>query len=115
MADLDNIQNLGGSFDPFADAAKEEAASAPKDIVHIRVQQRNGRKCLTTVQGINPKIDLKKVIKAFKKEFACNGTVIEDEEFGKVIQLQGDHRADVKDFLITMKVCQEEQIIVHGF
>lgn len=132
------------------------------------MQQRNGRKCLTTVQGINPKVDLKKVatssrayththtlahtsthtqthtyilahtvthtstrksirwhtlahtrtctltrthlhsrfhshflthtrthtqvIKAFKKEFACNGTVIENEEFGKVIQLQGDQR-----------------------
>merc|ERR1712048_274408 len=68
MADLDNIQNLGGSFDPLADAEKEEEGSAPKDIVHIRMQQRNGRKCLTTIQGINPKIDLKKVIKVFKKE-----------------------------------------------
>lgn len=115
MADLDNIQNLGGSFDPFADAAKEEAASAPKDIVHIRVQQRNGRKCLTTVQGINPKIDLKKVIKAFKKEFACNGTVIEDEEFGKVIQLQGDQRTNASTFLTKQGICAKDAVKVHGF
>ena len=38
------------------------------------------------------RMPLKALIKAFKKEFACNGTVIEDEEFGQVIQLQGDRR-----------------------
>mmetsp|Transcript_1623 Transcript_1623/g.2688 ORF Transcript_1623/g.2688 Transcript_1623/m.2688 type:complete len:114 (-) Transcript_1623:160-501(-) len=111
----DHIQNLGGSFDPFADAEKEEAASAPKDIVHIRVQQRNGRKCLTTVQGINAKIDLKKVIKAFKKEFACNGTVIEDDEFGKVIQLQGDQRNNAASFLTKQGICSKDAVKVHGF
>ena len=115
MADLDNIQNLGGSFDPFADAEKEESASAPKDVVHIRVQQRNGRKCLTTVQGVNPKIDLKKVIKAFKKEFACNGTVIEDEEFGQVIQLQGDQRSNAATFLTKKGICAKDAVKVHGF
>ena len=34
--------------------------------------------------------DLKKLLKAFKKEFACNGTIVDDEELGQVIQLQGD-------------------------
>jgi translation initiation factor SUI1 len=33
----------------------------------IRIQQRNGRKTLTTVQGIPGEIDFKKVLKAFKK------------------------------------------------
>ena len=37
----------GGGNDPFADA---EADNQQKDLVHIRVQQRNGRKCITTVQ-----------------------------------------------------------------
>ena len=31
MTDLGNIQNLGGSFDPFADAQKEEAGRSRKD------------------------------------------------------------------------------------
>lgn len=35
--------------DPFSDDKEDKSASA-KDHVHIRVQQRNGRKSLTTVQ-----------------------------------------------------------------
>ena len=38
----------GGGTDPFADA---EADNQQKDLIHIRVQQRNGRKCITTVQA----------------------------------------------------------------
>ena len=35
--------------------------------VHIRIQQRNGRKTITTLQGIEEKYDQKKLAKAFKK------------------------------------------------
>lgn len=42
-------------------------------LVHIRIQQRNGRKTLTTVQGLESQFDKKKLVRAFKKEFACNG------------------------------------------
>lgn len=31
--------------------------------VHIRIQQRNGRKSLTTVQGLASDLDLKKILK----------------------------------------------------
>jgi translation initiation factor 1 len=43
--------------------------------------------------------DSKKLLKAFKKEFACNGTLVDDEEMGQVIQLQGDQRQKVAGFL----------------
>lgn len=36
-------------------------------IIHIRIQQRNGRKTLTTVQGISKDYDFKKIVKACKK------------------------------------------------
>jgi translation initiation factor 1 len=35
--------------------------------VHIRIQQRSGRKSLTTVQGLADDLDLKKILKALKK------------------------------------------------
>lgn len=35
--------------------------------IHIRIQQRNGRKSLTTVQGISANYDKKRLVKAFKK------------------------------------------------
>lgn len=86
------------------------------------LQQRNGRKTLTTVQGLPEKFDPKKLLKAMKKEFACNGTVVssadsEDEDspgpakpdFGKVLQLQGDQRVAVKNFLVSFGIVTEKE------
>ena len=87
------------------------------------VVERNGRKTLTTVQGLPKKFDQKKILKVIKKKFgeylihdsqgknvrvafanirdlACNGTIVNDTEMGEVIQLQGDQRKDVQEFLI---------------
>lgn len=55
--------------DPFADAIKgdDKLPAGTDDYIHIRIQQRNGRKTLTTVQGIAADYDKKKLVKAFKK------------------------------------------------
>mmetsp|Transcript_1857 Transcript_1857/g.6654 ORF Transcript_1857/g.6654 Transcript_1857/m.6654 type:complete len:112 (-) Transcript_1857:348-683(-) len=111
---MTDIQNFGG-FDPFQDAEAEDGSASNKNYVHVRVQQRNGRKSLTTVQGLQEGFDYKKVLKAFKKEFCCNGTVVEDPELGQVIQLQGDQRKNVSQFLIQEKIVKKELIKIHGF
>ncbi|OCT74259.1 hypothetical protein XELAEV_18033217mg [Xenopus laevis] len=100
---MSSIQNLN-SFDPFADATKGDdlLPAGTEDYIHIRIQQRNGRKTLTTVQGIADDYDKKKLVKAFKKKFACNGTVIEHPEYGEVIQLQGDQRKNICQFLMEV-------------
>mmetsp|Transcript_2260 Transcript_2260/g.5748 ORF Transcript_2260/g.5748 Transcript_2260/m.5748 type:complete len:117 (-) Transcript_2260:587-937(-) len=105
------------AFDPLADAAGgvEDAGEEDGDYVHVRVQQRNGKKSLTTVQGLKQAYDYKKVLKALKKEFCCNGTVVDDPELGQVIQLQGDQRKNVSDFLIKEKLVKKDQIKIHGF
>ena len=46
---MSNIENLK-AFDPFADAAKGDDESVQDGLVHVRIQQRNGRKTLTSVQ-----------------------------------------------------------------
>lgn len=46
------------------------------------------------------------------QEFACNGTVVEHAEWGEVIQLQGDQRSSIKDFLMRMKLADENQLKV---
>ena len=38
-----------------------------KNIIHIQVQQRNGRKCITTIYGIDDDLDLHKITKYLKK------------------------------------------------
>jgi translation initiation factor 1 len=69
----------------------------------IFLAERNGRKTLTTVQGLPKKFDQKKILKVIKKKFACNGTIVTDAEMGEVVQLQGDQRKDVQDFLTDKK------------
>jgi translation initiation factor SUI1 len=59
----------GLSLDPFADAAKGDDESVQDGLVHIRIQQRNGRKTLTTIQGLSKEYDLKKIVRACKKVF----------------------------------------------
>jgi translation initiation factor SUI1 len=55
--------------DPFAEdtETKKSKGGDSKDYVHIRVQQRNGKKSLTTVQGLPQEFDYKKILKALKK------------------------------------------------
>jgi translation initiation factor 1 len=111
------IENLK-TFDPFAEADEESGDTKGKDYIHIRIQQRNGRKTLTTVQGLPKKFDQKKILKVIKKKFACNGTIVVDTEMGEVIQLQGDQRKDVQEFLTHKKEglgLDAKTIKVHGF
>ena len=67
--DADYIKPSLFSFsDPFADASKDDKGGAHgENFIHIRIQQRNGRKTLTTVQGVSSLYDLKKIVKACKK------------------------------------------------
>ncbi|MCQ9140761.1 hypothetical protein MZE11_19540, partial [Bacillus amyloliquefaciens] len=102
---LTTVQGLSSEYDlkkivrackkEFAcngDAIKSSEDDVQDGLVHVRIQQRNGRKTLTTVQGLSSEYDLKKIVRACKKEFACNGTVVEHPEYGEVLQLQGDQR-----------------------
>ncbi|WVQ78447.1 translation initiation factor SUI1 [Cryptococcus sp. DSM 104549] len=122
------VENLGPAFDPFAPVndtpSIEKAVGSKNDKIHIRLQQRNGRKTLTTVQGIDPKYNHAKILKAMKKEFACNGTVVKPEEAGEddspapagakpnhgdVLQLQGDQRVAAKQFLIDSGIVSSKE------
>jgi len=112
-----SVQNLN-SYDPFADEGDPLGDSgdvgSQQNYIHIRIQQRNGRKTLTTLQGLPKEYDPKKLLKAFKKEFACNGTLVDDEELGQVIQLQGDQRLKISTFL-TQEGIPKSLIQLHGF
>ncbi|KAJ1951290.1 Eukaryotic translation initiation factor eIF-1 [Linderina pennispora] len=109
-----SIQNLK-AFDPFADTGLDDDAAQTDNYIHIRIQQRNGRKTLTTLQGLDEKLDLKKMLKFFKKDFACNGNIVKDEEMGEIIQLQGDKRVDLRDFLVNEGIVKKDFVKVHGF
>ncbi|KAF2759998.1 eukaryotic translation initiation factor SUI1 [Pseudovirgaria hyperparasitica] len=114
------IENLKDK-DPFAEADDDSGEKVHKsqDYIHIRIQQRNGRKTLTTVQGLNnQKFNFDLIIKHFKKKFACNGTIVPESSTHKeVIQLQGDQRKNVYEFLTSKDFLNMDAktIKVHGF
>ncbi|CAN6812906.1 unnamed protein product, partial [Brassica oleracea] len=112
MVELD-IQ-VPSAFDPFAEA-QESDAPGTKEYIHVRIQQRNGKKSLTTVQGLKKAYSYEKILKDLKKDFCCNGNVVQDKELGKIIQLQGDQRKKVSHFLVQTGIAKKEQIKIHGF
>ena len=62
----------------------------------VRLETRRFSKTSTIIEGINPKqIDMPKIVKELKSTFACGGTVKDG-----FIMLQGDHRNDIKGYLI---------------
>ncbi len=97
----------------------KENLSVVKNKYHIRLQQRNGKKCITTLDGLEEDLDLKRICRAMRNAFSCNGNVVmkEDEDTG-VIQLQGDQRENVKKWLLEMEIIlknEVDRIVVHGF
>jgi translation initiation factor 1 len=100
-----------------------EPVGRPQRTVHIRNQQRNGRKTLTTIQGLpnlqdtpdGYEIDVHKVLKYMRRFFSTNGAILKDDDKLNVIQLQGDFRKQACEFLTRHNICQRDQIQVHGF
>jgi hypothetical protein len=65
------------------------------------------------VTGLNQQLDLKKILKAIKKEHCCNGTVLKDEDTKEeVLQFQGDQREAVKSFLIKEEISDKDTVKV---
>lgn len=106
-----------GPTDPFSQRAEKGFGLQQK--IHIRVQQRNGRKCITTIQGLDADLDLKRICKAMKKAFNCNGSITIDEEMGEIVQLQGDQRVNTKDWMMEQEIVSkaeaDERLVIHGF
>ena len=108
------IMNFTSDKDLFEEDIEDDKVSFGNKI-HIRIQQRTGKKSICLIQGLSPELDLKKILKTWKKTMKCNGTILDDEILGKIIQLQGDQRKPVKDFLLEQQICSPEDLIIHGF
>ena len=96
--------------------------------IHIRIQQRTGRKRLTSIEGLDKfctdnnggdndsnelKNKLTELSRKLKKQFNCGVTII-DMEPGYIMQLNGDHRKELKEYLVKNNIAQDNQIKIHG-
>ena len=80
----DDIITNFEKHDAFADAQGSGGVQYEK--VHIRIQKRNQRKSIVTITGLAEDLDLKKICRAMKKRFSCNGAVVVDKEHGDVFK-----------------------------
>ena len=83
--------------------------------VHIRICQRKSHKYLTTIEGLASDLSKKGILKAMRQAFNCNGCLRRDKEGKRIIQLQGDQRDNVFEFLDSENIIDKENIKVHGF
>ncbi|EHY65653.1 translation initiation factor 1 [Nematocida ausubeli] len=67
--------------------------------IHVRKQNRKGRKWLTTVENIPDSFDITKLMTALKKELCCNGTIVTDASGKRIMQMQGDHGKKIQEKL----------------
>ena len=85
--------------------------------IHIRTQQM-GRKWITIVEDLDPDLDFKRIARAMKKTLHCSVTVITNTHDQEIIQLQGDQREQLREWLIANDVLTEkdadERLVIHG-
>lgn len=86
-----------------------------REIVHLRIQKRSGRKHITTITGLGQDLDFIRLLKAFKKNFKCIGSLDIQNEDVIAIKLSGDQRENIRDFLLQEEIITDENcIIIHG-
>ena len=94
--DIDPKFGLPLGADTFDEIAKSE-----QKITVSTVSRRYG-KITTLVSGFDKSIDLKSTAKSLKEKLACGGTVKDG-----VIELQGNHKKQVKAVLIKLGFPEE--------
>lgn len=72
----------------------DETLAMEASQITVRVDQRRYGKNMTIVQGFDPAVDVKALTKDLKNYLGTGGT-----QKDGAIELQGDHRAKVKDYL----------------
>lgn len=79
--------------------------------IHIGIKQRNGKKVITLIENLDQlQLDLEKIAQVLRKKFHCASVVKNN-----VIELQGDHRVGVKQFIIDENIVESKYIIFHGY
>jgi translation initiation factor 1 len=53
-----------------------------------------------------------------RKEFNCNGSIEQNEQYGEIIQLQGDQRDNIAEWLVVQEILTKQEaiqrIVKHG-
>jgi translation initiation factor SUI1 len=110
---MDTLLNFG-TTDVFASAAGKPFDRTSK--IHIRTQQQ-GRRWITTVEGLDDDLDQGRIARAMKKTMHCAAKATQDERGNDVIIMQGNHATDVAEWLVVNEVLTakeaKDRLVVH--
>jgi len=87
-----------------------------KKEVTMTVAQRNKRKFITTIAGLDLfDVKLAEISKLFSKRFACGSTVTKNPSMKDVVEVQGDVCTEVAEILVSKyNIPQDAIFVVHG-
>ena len=114
--DILNITNRT-SFDDFGnfDAEEDEFLEESKQYVVVSIYQRTARKSTTKIEGLSPKLDLKKIVKELQQIVQSSGSISDVKGHGKVVVFQGDMRNIIIKYLVDNKYVQRDNIKLMGY
>ena len=72
--------------------------------ITVKTEKRRFGKIITLISGFDKEVNVKELVKKLKNNLACGGTIKNN-----TIELQGDHRKNIKVELIKLGF-KEEQI-----
>lgn len=91
---------------------KKKREQSPR--IQVKKLTRGGRKCVTTVSGLDTfQVDMDKAAKIFKKRFACGASVVKGQpgQGGDEVEIQGDFEEELIDVLTdNFKQIPEDKI-----
>jgi len=96
----------------FEDEFTSSSFAEPE--VHLRIQKRNAKKAITIIEGLD-KDTCKLALKVLRKKLNVNGALKVDSDDNIVLQLQGDQRSSVREYLLTNKITSSDYIHMHGY
>lgn len=122
MQEGGNLNFSNAVFDPF-NQLETDFSDPTKDLnkqfkskIHLRVQKRNARQSITSIEGLDHyQVELKKFLGYLRKTLCCNGSLKKNTEKGNIIIVQGDHRDEISKLLKKKYEVRVENIVIHGF
>jgi len=79
-----------------------ETIAREQQKIEVKVEKRKFGKRYTIIRGIGTEANLNDIAKKLKTKFACGGTAKSGQ-----IELQGDHKNRIKQFLVELGFPEE--------
>ena len=91
-------------------------------VIHFRIQQRNGKKSITIIEGLSTLdlsvVEFKALNRLVKNKFNTGSCIVDNVVYGKILQINGDFRIELTKLFKSdptfAKVFENVLFKIHG-